>query len=241
MSMYEYPIYKPSPRLTVLICAPDVHGERAARNIRRLTDVLEGTEYRLVISDNRHQKGFRHGDEINRALQAYGTPLLTLDDDVTVTPGFLDAMQAAATPDVGIVACSVYRPQNNKLWSRALWFDSAGKVFNWRGEMTEPQPVPAACSCCWLITDPGVRMSNSYGKYYFDPDACFRTWNRGRRVVVVPHKVYHEGAGATNDMRLDVARQLKDDRATFRQTWIDSGWMDELKTTYGGLWPEGMV
>ena len=241
MSVYDYPVFEPKKqgRLTILICTPDSQSPRFVRCYESLIKTTQGIDYDLHIFDNRRRKDFSHAAEINRALAMADGPIITLDDDVTVTGDWLPAMLEAATENVAIVALSVWRNPSH-LWSRALSFDAKGKPINWKGEITQPTAVPAACSCCWLINDPDMRMSLDYTKYYFDPDACFHAWHRGQRVIVLPQPVYHEGAGATRDSGGNVAALVDRDRAVFRRTWITSGWLADLRAQYGAIWPEDL-
>lgn len=226
-------------KISILICTPDQHSLRFQACLDSVYHTTRGIPCSVMVLDNRGDPNFSHATEINRALTTVDGPLVTLDDDVIVTGDWLPAMMEAASPNVGIIACSVWR-NSNLLWSRALTFDQTGKVRNWKGDITHATPVPAACSCCWLINDPDMRMSRDYTKYYFDPDACFHAWHRGQRVIVLPQPVYHEGAGATRDSAGNVAAIVDRDRAVFERTWITSGWLADLRAQYGALWPEDL-
>jgi len=241
LSMYDHPVFEPKKqgRLTILICTPDQHTPRFQSCLDSVYRTTRGIPCSVMVLDNRGDPEFRHASEINRALMMANGPLITLDDDVTVVGDWLPAMLEAATENVAIVALSVWRNPSH-LWSRALSFDAKGRPINWKGEISQPTPVPAACSCCWLINDPDMRMSLDYTKYYFDPDACFHAWHRGQRVIVLPQPVYHEGAGATRDSGGNVAALVDRDRAAFRRTWITSGWLADLRAQYGAIWPEDM-
>lgn len=240
-------------RSTILICTPDQHSLRFQSCLDSVYRTTRGIPCSMMVLDNRGDPNFSHAAEINRALTISNGPLVTLDDDVTVSGDWLPAMQEAALPHVGIVACSVWR-NPELLWSRALSFDQTGKVHNWKGNITHATPVPAACSCCWLIntqagvtacaTGSGTRTfpaaSVMYRKYYFDPDMCFRLWNQGLQTVVIPEPAYHEGAGATRQLCGSITDVLSADREAFRRTWITSGWLEDLRAQYGALWPEDL-
>ncbi len=254
MSLYDYPVFEPKKqgRLTILICTPDQRSPRFTRCLDSVYKTTRGIPCSVMVLDNRGDSKFSHAREINRALSISQAPLITLDDDVTVTGPWLEAMLEAVNSNVGVVACSVWR-NPELLWSRALTFDQTGKVRNWKGDITHATPVPAACSCCWLInTQAGVtacasgsgsafdRLSLTYSKYYFDPDFCFRLWTKGLQTVVIPEPVYHEGAGVTRELCADMRGVLDAEREAFRRTWITSGWLQELRDRYAPLWPEDL-
>lgn len=238
---------------TILICTPDHRSRRFEQCLASVTETCAGVDHEVVIFDNRCDPEFSHSRAINRALSIAGDALVTLDDDVVVQGDWLAQMLDAARGDVGIVTCSVYRDAT-RLNSRAWTCDRDGRPKNWRGEITDPVYVPAACSCCMLIR-PNVaqaacasgsaavplRASTDYAKYYFDPDLCLSAWEYGVKVVTVPAPIIHKGAGYTQESGQDVKGLLAHDRSLFRERWLDSGRLRALRNKYESLWPETLT
>jgi hypothetical protein len=179
--------------------------------------------------------GFRHADEINAQMAAAGNaPFVTLDDDVVVSGDWLPAMQEQLRPDVSVVACSVYR-DDSTLWSTGWTCDNTGRPINYKNPIADHTPMPAACSCCWLINSEygNAFVPDVYEKYYFDPHHCFLQWLKyGLQTMVIPHKVIHVGGTSTPEKKVALER----DRNTFCNYWIKTGRLEKLRSEYSDKW-----
>jgi hypothetical protein len=225
---------------TILICTPDVNSELARRCVESVKRHTTGVPYELLIFENGRFGNFQHPREINRVLEVgLGDVVVTLDDDVEVTEGWLEAMLAAATPDVGIVGCVNLQggaADPDHIRSVAVVVQPDGSAVHYRERITRPVAVPCCCSCCWLINDRDLRFDLRYEKYYQEGDICLASWERGKKVMVVPTGIYHMGQGqmeALGFTRDAISRISAADRGRFVQQWITTGRMqavyDEIK------------
>ncbi|MCP5054551.1 MAG: glycosyltransferase, partial [bacterium] len=175
--------------VTILVCTPDLNSELTVKCIESVKKYTPDTiNYELLIFDNGKFGSFQHPLEINRAMDiARGDVLVTLDDDVEVTEGWLESMLKLARPDVGVVGCYQLNSQEHaKDTVRHVggWVDGKGKVFHHTKKIKAPINVPFVGSACFLINDESLRFSLDYKKYYQEVDLCLRSWEKGKKVVV---------------------------------------------------------
>jgi hypothetical protein len=91
---------------TVLVCTPDIDSAITRTCLDSVRKYTTGVPYELLVFENGRFGKFQHPLEVNRALEiAQGDVLVTLDDDVELTEGWLEAMIAAAESDE-IGSCS---------------------------------------------------------------------------------------------------------------------------------------
>ena len=223
-------------KTTILICTPDATGERYARCADSVRKTTRGMDVEIITFDNRNSDTFRHAHEINRALAIADNHLVTLDDDVIVEGAWLESMlDYGEDYQAGVVACTVRRPQNQTLWSAGLQFDADGHVINHREQHATAIQVPAACSCCWLMRTRRKVDETHYRKYYFDPAYCLALWANGLPTIVVPEWIYHEGAGTARKDKHHAAT-VEIDRQTFKQAWLDSALLADMREQYKFVW-----
>ena len=215
--------------VTILVCTPDVNSRLARRCINSIKKHTPSVDYELLIFDNGGFGSFHHPLEINRALEiARGDALVTIDDDVEVTAGWLEAMLDLAHPDVGIVGCvnlNSRRRARNTVRHAGGWFELDGTAVNHQNSIEKPIAVPFVCSSCSLIADKSLRLSLDYKKYYQEADLCLRCWETGKRVLVSPHRVYHYGQGQMEALgcnRDEILAATAEDLRTFRKNWVQS-------------------
>ncbi|MCP5046504.1 MAG: glycosyltransferase [bacterium] len=217
--------------VTILICTPDINSELTVKCIESVKQHTSDTlNYELLIFENGKFGSFQHPMEINRALEiARGDVLVTLDDDVEVTRGWLKSMIKLAKPDVGVVGCYQLNSQEQKkdtLRHVGGWVDGNGNVFHHTKKIKAPINVPFVGSACFLINDKNLRFSLNYKKYYQEVDLCLRSWEKGKKVVVAPHPIYHYGWGQMINLgytREDVLDISESDKIIFKKEWIDTG------------------
>lgn len=222
------------PGATILVCTPDKESALTKTCLDSLAQYTRGVNYELLLFDNGRFGRFQHAREINRALDiAQGDVFVTLDDDVELTEGWLEAMIEEARPDVGIVSCvnlyydDRYRPRGS-VRSAGVWMDYDGVAHHYQQPIETPIAAPASCSCCWLINDRSLRFDLRYEKYYQESDLCLRCWDQGKKVVIVPRGIYHRGQGQMESLGLDMdqIRAISGlDQQRFKAHWIDNGAM----------------
>ena len=219
---------------TILITTANADSDmyRECRN-----SIIENTRagtYEILTSDNRHIPNFAHAKTINRALRyAHDSDyFVTLDDDVTVYPEWLECQQDYMSDYCAFVGtCSVYR-DSATLWSRGLCFDKFGRPINYRDHPDRVEFVPCACSCLMVIGDKRARNrvhfdQTHYRKYYFDAAFCLAQWANGRKVITIPTPVYHLGAATQRFSKTPAMVEL--DRESFRFNWLESALLKEMR------------
>ena len=227
--------------VTILVCTPDLNSDLTRKCIESVKRYTSNISYELLIFDNGRFGSFQHPLEINRALEiARGDVVVTLDDDVEVTEGWLDALLELAEPDVGIVGCvnlhsrpEYLRVEDNKFPVRHSggYVDINGKIVSYRKELDKPIVVPFVGSACFLINDKSFRFDLDYKKYYQEVDLCLKSWMEGKKVIVSPHKIYHYGWAQMEALGYGnpkVEQMDEEDFFTFRNKWIESRELDRL-------------
>jgi GT2 family glycosyltransferase len=164
--------------------------------------------------------------------------LVTLDDDVELTEGWLVALLDIADDDVGIVGCVHLNSRSRAhgtIRHAGGWIGLDGMPKHHIAEIAEPIAVPYVCSACMLINDTSLRFSLEYEKYFQEAELCLESWQRGEKVLISPHRVYHYGQGQMEALGLkrdEILAQSAVDRATFCRRWIEN---DRLKLLYARI------
>lgn len=224
-------------KCTVLICTPDMQSEITRRCLDSLFAHTPSDLYKLVVADNQSDAAFCHPHEINKQLDTLDTEFLVcLDDDVILTPGWLESLLAVAENDrsAGAVGC-VHLNEDGSINHAGGWIHREGRGEHFRQPLTAVQYVPYVCSACVLFRKNEWRLDEAFKKYWHESEYCLRLWERGMRVAVAPHAVYHlvnrqmvqkQGRGA-----VDAARER--DRLRFVDTWVNTGRIDALYDKVG--------
>jgi len=221
---------------TILVCTPNLYSEHARKCITSIHEHTKGIPYELLIFENGNFGRFQHPHEINRALEiAQGDVVVTLDDDVILTEGWLDSLIALASEDVGIVG-NIHLHANKRDYGKVRhaggWIDLDGAPRHCDSVQEKPIAVPYVCSACMLINDKSLRFCLEYKKFFQEAEFCIESWKKGKKVIVSPHKIYHYGHGQMEVMgmtRDQILEQSAEDRATFCSRWVKTG---ELKRIY---------
>lgn len=221
---------------TILVCTPDIDSALAQKCLASIKAHTGNVRYELLVFENGRFGRFQHPLEINRALEiALGDVVVTLDDDVEVTEGWLEALLALAAPDVGIVGnvhVNTRELLEGTIRHAGAWLDIDGKAHHYQEPITSPTAVPFVCSACMLINDMSLRFDRAYKKFYQEADLCLRSWQKGKKVLVSPHRVYHYGHGQmelTGSSGEGIEASASQDHAILEQKWVSTG---ELKRLY---------
>ncbi len=163
----------------------------------------------IEVIRNPSNLGFAGGMNvgIRRALEAGAEYVLLLNNDVTVEPGFLAAMVAAAGKHPNLAAAcpkAYFRDRPEVIYSTGgranLWTGTARQIG--RGERDRAQfEVEAtrdyADGLCMLIPATAIEkvglLDEGYFMYWEETDWCFRARKQGLRCYWVPEaKVWHK-------------------------------------------------
>lgn len=163
----------------------------------------------IEVSRNPVNLGFAGGMNagIGRALEAGAEYVLLLNNDVTVEPGFLGAMVAAALghPDLAAACPKAYfRDRPDEIYSTGgrvnLWTGTArqiGRGETDRGQFEREGVRDYADGLCMLIPAAAIEtvglLDEEYFTYWEETDWCFRARKKGLRSYYVPGaKVWHK-------------------------------------------------
>jgi hypothetical protein len=220
---------------TILVCTPDINSELATTCIESIKQHTPDTHYELLVFENGRFGRFQHPLEINRALEiALGDVVVTLDDDVEVTDGWLEALLDLATPDVGIVGnvhINTRELLRDTIRHAGAYLGADGKAHHYQEPISSPVTVPFVCSACMLINDTSLRFDLTYKKFYQEADLCLKSWRKGKKVMVAPHRIYHYGHGqmeSTGSSKEEINASADADRRIFEAKWIETGELERL-------------
>lgn len=189
----------------------------------------------LTVLRNADNAGFI--DSCNRgAAAARGEFLVFLNNDTTVTEGWLDALLAPLhdDPAVGIVGARLVYPDGRLQEAGGLIF-SDGSGWNYgRGDdpelpqynfLSEADYVSGACLAIRRreFQDLGGFDRRYRPAYYEDTDLCFQVRAAGRKVIYQPAAtiIHHEGATSGTDEASGTKRYQAVNREKFRERWAD--------------------
>ncbi len=217
---------KPKLPLDILVCTPDATSALTQKCLKSLRETTAHIEYTLYIEDNHGVQPFNHAESMNEALDRTTGYLVTCDDDVTFTPGWLDSALdiVEADKDVGVVAFHLYDAPG-KIWASSMWCEGAGDFHHCRTQFTEPRMIPSQCSACLLIAPTELRMDTRYKKCRFEHDFQLRVWESGKKVIVSPAIVYHVRGGQFNRLvrKPERDKDYDNDERIYLEEWLNTG------------------
>jgi len=225
------------PRVTIGIVSADlrsVHARTCVELVKTHT-----TNYDLILIDNDGAPNFNHSREMNRILSICRTDYLVLmDDDVFVSPGWLEGMLRCMEPDVGVVT-PLHQGRGGNLSYAGIVMrpDDSGHHNHILEAPTDLRPVQTLCSAIMLIDIPKcghLRLDERYTKYFLDIDYGLRVWEEGFQVACSPYSRVTHLAGATLEQGGPRSAQLfEEQRLLYFASWVDSGRIQHLRQ---GIW-----
>ncbi|MBX3726989.1 MAG: glycosyltransferase [Xanthomonadales bacterium] len=171
------------------------------------------------------------------AAAARGRWLLFLNNDTTVTEGWLEALLATFDefPEAGLVGARLVYPDGRLQESGGLVFaDGSGWNYGRFGDPSDPRYAWARatdyCSGAAIVIARALferlgGFDQRYSPaYYEDTDLAFKVRDAGRDVVVQPAAtvVHHEGVTAGTDTGSGIKRHQVVNQATFAERWRDA-------------------
>ncbi len=181
------------PPVVIHVCTPNLESVTTQRTLKSLRETTAHLEVDIVIQENGGRQPFNHAREVNRALDAFPDHIVVqCDDDISLEPGWLDAAleYAQAHPECGMIG---FQQQTlpSKYWNTGMYFDAAGRQVFTPERIKEPVLMPARSSCCMVILPTELRHDESYVRYSWEHIMCYRMWETGKTVAVLPNVVYH--------------------------------------------------
>jgi GT2 family glycosyltransferase len=158
--------------------------------------------------------GFAAGNNvgIRRALERGADWVLLLNNDATVEPGLVEALEAAAAarPDAGVLACKVLFADSGRLWYAGASFDpllgrSSHEGFGERDEPGELGDTGRATGAAMAVSRAAIEAAGLLDEELFlyaeDLEWCLRIREAGFAIVFVPdarvrHRVSASAGGA---------------------------------------------
>lgn len=224
-------------KVTILLCTPDMQTAITRRCLESLSACTRQENYKLVLSDNRRDGAFSHPHELNKCLETLDTEyLVSLDDDVVLTPGWLERMLEVMErdPSAGAVGCVHTFADGTLNHSGGALYYAGGSWKSRQSVMPLDKTVytPYVCSACSIFRRTNLRFDEEYAKYRFEVDFCYRLWEQGMNVQVVPHSVQH----LVNQQMLSkcgndpkkVRQSHERDEVIFSRIWYESGRLNRL-------------
>lgn len=220
-------------RVTIGVVSANLNNKHA----RTCLDLLKKhtRNFDLAILDNNDGPNFNHSREMNRLLEICRTDfLVVMDDDVWVTPGWLESMLSCITPEVAVVTPLHFDGHGDLSYAGIVMNpDGSGDHSHNYKAPKEPTPSQTLCSAVMLIdmTKIGhLRLDESYGAYFFDIDYGLRVWEAGFEVVVAPNSTCTHLAGATIVRDGLQSRDLYEvQRQRWVREWIDTSRFSRLR------------
>ena len=189
----------------------------------------------LRVLRNADNAGFI--DSCNRGAEAArGEFLVFLNNDTTVTEGWLDALLMPFENDakVGIVGAKLVYPDGRLQEAGGLIFSDASGWNYGRGDdpelpqynfLSEADYVSGACLAIrrQAFHELGGFDTHYRPAYYEDTDLCFKVRAGGGKVIYQPRAtiIHHEGATSGTDESSGAKRYQAVNRDKFRERWAD--------------------
>jgi O-antigen biosynthesis protein len=187
----------------------------------------------LISARNKRNSGFI--DTCNRGAElASGEFLVFLNNDTTLTPGWLDALIEVFERDrrAGIVGARLVYPDGRLQEAGGIIF-SDGSGWNYGREQQPDSPQYAFVSeadyvsgACLAIRADDFRALGGFDTrfrpaYYEDTDLCFQIRAKGKKVIYQPASVviHHEGATSGTDESSGAKRYQAINREKFQEKW----------------------
>ncbi|MGY6588809.1 MAG: glycosyltransferase [Wenzhouxiangella sp.] len=231
--------------------------EVTAACLHSLVDTEAGREFEIIVVDDcssddtpdylaacrgltvlRNEENAGFIDTCNRgAAAARGEFLVFLNNDTTLTPGWLDALIRVFDQHdrVGVVGARLVYPNGRLQEAGGIIFnDASGWNYGRNQHPDAPQynvlsDTDYVSGACLAIPRPLFESMDGFDvryrpAYYEDTDLCFRVREAGYRVVYQPLStvVHHEGASAGTDLASGMKRYQVVNQQRFRERWAEA-------------------
>ena len=170
----------------------------------------------LRLGENR---GFAGGTNagIRRALERGADWVLLLNNDATVSPGTVAALERAARDDVGLLACKIVYPDGRVQYAGArfiAWLGYSGRSWTRERGTDVDRADGAAMAVSRAAAEKAGLLDEELFAYVEDVEWSLRIRRAGFRIVLVPDAVVvHKGSASTGG-RASTANLYYDTRNT---------------------------
>ncbi len=217
-------------QVTILTCTPDIDSQLFKHHAKALKKYTKNYEW--LIFDNHRTSDFNHAREINRAIKVTSNKyLITLDDDLTVSEAWLDALLEAAnnTQVVG----GVHRYETGVINHSGGYILLNGMAGHFTGEISSLAFVEYVCSAVMLldveyVNDTSLVFDEGYSKFFQEADFCFTIWESGGTVAITNKCDVTHLVGQVVGKLSDRTQLFNIDSQYFKQKWILSGRLETL-------------
>lgn len=217
-------------QVTILTCTPNIESEIFENHAKALKKHTKNYEW--LIIDNHGTSDFNHAREINRAIKVTSNKyLITLDDDLIVSEGWLDALLEAAnnTQMVG----GVHRYENGVINHSGGYILSNGVAGHFTGKICSLAFVEYVCSAVMLmdvnyVKDISLFFDESYSKFFQDADFCLKIWESGGTVAITNECNVTHLVGQVVGNLPDRTQLFNIDSQYFNKKWISNGRLEKL-------------
>ena len=187
-------------KVTVAVVTSDLRRPHAAKCLSLLK--RHTADYDLLILDNNRSRQFNHPREMNKVLRTAKTDyVVLLDDDVYVTPGWLEGLTDCVGERTGIVT-PLHRDRRGRISYSGVYLngDGQGTHAHTIDVPASPRPCQCICSAAMLIDRRkcgNIFFNDAYQKYFLDLDYALQVWEAGYEVLCTPRSIVTHIGGAT--------------------------------------------
>ncbi|MGA2256524.1 MAG: glycosyltransferase, partial [Thermoguttaceae bacterium] len=226
-------------KVTVAMVTSDLRRPHAAKCLSLVKE--HTSDYDLLILDNNGSRQFNHPAEMNKVLRTAKTDyVVLLDDDVYVTPGWLEGLIECVGERTGIVT-PLHRNRRGRISYSGVYLngDGQGTHAHTLDVPAFPRPCQCMCSAAVLIDRRkcgNIFFNDAYQKYFLDLDYALQVWEAGYEVLCTPRSIITHLGGAT--MAYTTAESTAKgnvDRNTFGSTWLATGRLGRIESE---IWSE---
>ena len=221
-------------KVTVALVTSDLRRPHAAKCLSLLK--RHTSDFDLLILDNNGSRQFNHPREMNKVLRTAKTDyVVLLDDDVYVTPGWLEGLIECIGERTGIVT-PLHRDRQGRISYSGVYLngDGQGTHAHTRDVPASPRPCQCMCSAAVLIDRRkcgNIFFNDAYQKYFLDLDYALQVWEAGYEVLCTPRSIVTHLGGAT--MAYTTAESTAKglvDRNTFGSIWVATGRLGRVES-----------
>jgi hypothetical protein len=174
--------------------------------------ISPGFSIKFILSDFNGGYGFGNNIGINYAINNGADYLLVLNNDVLVTPDFIEPLlkRSIQNHNIGILCGKIlYHPEVDKVWFSGGSYSLATgrtKHFNFNKldkniKLKEQDKTTFISGCCWFIPSAVINkvglIDDSYFMYAEDLEFCHRVQKHGYTLEYVPESIIYHKVGST--------------------------------------------
>jgi len=217
-------------QVTILTCTPNIESNIFKRHAKALKKHTKNYEW--LIIDNNRTSNFNHAREINRGIKLTSNKyLITLDDDLIVSEGWIGALLEAAVNNQ--VVGGVHRDDKGLINHSGGYILQNGVAGHFLGEIDKLAYAEYVCSAVMLIDveflkNTSLYFDESYSKFFQEADFCFRIWESGGKVAITNKCDVTHLVGQVVNRLADRKQLFNIDSQYFNKKWINNGRLEKL-------------